>query len=138
MLLEDVNRNPTKYRKSDKGYDEIQLEKKREAVASLLRTPLEFGVPKDESNAAWGRAQSFVGKYSGMKLQVATDFVLQTYNSIEGRAAYQVVRSPGVDKDIFTVNCSNTIFYKEADANARILAHFIQTGEIPFPELITR
>jgi hypothetical protein len=50
--------------------------------------PLEFVIPKSQADDAWGRAQSFIAKYSDMKLQTATDFILQTYNPMRESGDY--------------------------------------------------
>lgn len=51
-----------------------------EYISHVKSFPLTFTVPKEQGQDAWGRAQSFLGRFSSMKLQVVTDFVIQTYN----------------------------------------------------------
>ncbi len=58
--------------------------------------PLEFTIAKSEADEAWGRAQSFIGRFSSMKLQTVTDFVIQTYNPGSGDVnfGYYVTKTP--------------------------------------------
>ena len=109
-------------------------------IAKAKAFPLEFTIPKSEADEAWGRAQCFIGKYSSMKLQIVTDFVIQTYNPInhDVKYGYYVTKAPMGDKVQITVQCNvgNMFFHDEAITNAHILAYYIKTGEI-VPRLIT-
>jgi hypothetical protein len=104
--------------------------------------PLEFTIPADEADAAWGRAQSFIGRFSSMKLQTVTDFVIQTYNPREGNVdfGYYVTKTPLGDQVRITVECIKGNLFSGADAkrNAHILAYYIKTGEEPSPKLIAK
>lgn len=103
--------------------------------------PLEFTIPKSEADEAWGRAQSFIGRFSSMKLQTATDFVIQTYNPASPAVdfGYYVTKTPMGDKVQITVQCNTGNMFAGADANtnAHILAYYIKTGEL-VPRLISR
>ena len=104
--------------------------------------PLEFTIPKSEADEAWGRAQSFIGRFSSMKLQTVTDFVIQTYNprSTDVDFGYYVTKTPMGDKVQITVQCNTGNVFAEEDANnnAHILAYYIKTGELVNPRLIAR
>jgi hypothetical protein len=104
--------------------------------------PLEFTIPKSEADEAWGRAQSFIGRFSSMKLQTVTDFVIQTYNPGSGDVdfGYYVTKTPMGDKVQITVQCNTGNMFAGADANtnAHILAYYIKTGELVNPRLIAR
>jgi hypothetical protein len=64
--------------------------------------PLRLSVDKDASELAWGRAQAFVGRFSSMKLQVATDCVIQTYNATDDdEYSHYATRTPSLDRDGF-------------------------------------
>jgi len=103
-------------------------------INDVLNTPLTFTVAKDDSEETWGRIQSFVGKYSSMKLQTATDFVLQTYNPTGSvpRYGYTATKTPMGDEVEFQVDCTycNMFTRKEAIQNAHILAYYALTGEV--------
>ena len=124
-------------------------------LAEIEKEVLEFDLPKDQANDAWGRAQSWVAQYSPMKIQTATDFVLQTYNppmdggyeitKIQVYYGYEVSRAPMGDKVKFRVVCNPSGYYYKKDViqasatrNAKMLAHHIRTGAAPRPELISR
>lgn len=104
--------------------------------------PLEFTILKSEADEAWGRAQSWVGKFSSMKLQIATDFVIQTYNPgfTDVDFGYYVTKTPMGDNVQITVKCitGNWFCGTDAKTNAHILAYYIKTGELSNPRLITR
>lgn len=90
-------------------------------LQEIGKQPLRFDVPKAEALDAWGRAQAFVSQHSGMKIQTATDFVLETYNPTFMPTAptmfgppeslgtvtfgYKASRSPAGDMFQFDVNC---------------------------------
>jgi hypothetical protein len=128
----------------------------REYLQKIADQSLRFEIPKAEADAAWGRAQTFVAKHSSMKIQTASDFVIQTYNPIFEPApippslgsvtyGYNISRNAIGDKFVFDVECTrvrHAMKDKEiaatADRNARILAHYIITGEMPSPLLVIR
>jgi len=98
----------------------------------VSQTPLTLTLPNSEADDAWGRAQSFIGKYSSMKLQVAMDYVLQTYNPTTANYGYYVTRTPMGDETEFDVRCLYEGFMgaQRQEINARVLAYYMQTGEL--------
>lgn len=86
--------------------------------------------------AAWGRAQVFIVEHAGMKLQLVTDYVLETYNPRGGALFwYRVTRtSLGDGNSRIDVTCvfGDPLAGMEERAiqNAKVLAHFIKSGEI--------
>lgn len=108
----------------------------------MMAFPLEFEMSKTAAVDVWGRAQSFIGKYSSMKLQTATDFIIQTYNPGEYEVSYgyYVTKTPLGEKVQFTVVCNTGNMYRaqSATANAHILAYYMATGKLPYPEMIER
>jgi len=96
--------------------------------------PLRFAIPNNEAEIAWGRAQSFVGRFSSMKLQVATDYVIQTYNPESAwEFGYAATRTPGIGHALCDVDCQTggTLGADEAEQNAHIFAYYVKTGLIP-------
>lgn len=49
-------------------------------------------LPKAQSDEAWGRAVEFVTKFSDMKIQVATDYIIDTYNPTAYKSGYTITR----------------------------------------------
>jgi|ETN02SMinimDraft_2_1059926.scaffolds.fasta_scaffold86259_1 hypothetical protein len=82
----------------------------RAYVAKVNIVPLEFVIPASQSELAWGRAQSWIGRFSSMKLQTVSDYNIQ-----------------------INVQCStgNMFAVDAVDRNARILALCISSGEMP-------
>lgn len=111
-------------------------------LRKVMATPLTVEMTKTEAVDAWGRAQSFLGQYSSMKIQTATDYVLQTYNPMGSGISYgyNVTKTPAGDRVRITVVCgTNNMFAGgDADRNAHILAHYIKSGDLSHPELIVR
>lgn len=107
-----------------------------------LATPLEFAIPKEQEVEAWGRAQSFLGRFGSTQIQAATDYVLQTYNPSSGDVdyGYYVTKTPAGDEVRIKVECiaGNMFSGKDATNNAHILAYYIKTGDEPNPALIAR
>lgn len=113
-------------------------------VTRAKQTPLTFKVPKEKEEEVWGRIQSFIAKYSSMKIQIATDYVIETYNpsKIEvgdpkwpgANFGYGAVKTPMGDEVEFEVKCISGEpggWYKLcADKNAHYLAYYALTGEI--------
>jgi len=110
----------------------------RDYIEKAKVFPLEFVIPKAEANEAWGRAQTFISKHSGMRLQTATDFVLETHNPISGAYGYHVTKTPMGEEVQITVECIGGSIISKADRelNAHILAYYIKTGEPPSPRII--
>ncbi len=114
----------------------MKLNPEEKAFLEKVKTaPLEFNVSKEEVTDAWGRAQSYVGQYSSMKLQTATDFVIQTYNPVMGDAGwgYSATKTPMGKEFKISVKClASNMFVKDlTESNARIFANYVKTGEMP-------
>lgn len=113
-------------------------------VTKAKQTPLTFKVPKEKEEEVWGRIQSFIAKYSSMKIQIATDYVVETYTPLEVKMGdpkwpganfgYEAVKTPMGDEVEFEVKCvtGDPSGYCElmAGYNAHYLAHYALTGEI--------
>ena len=77
-----------------------------------------------------------------MKIQIATDFVLQTYNPGNNDVSfgYSIVKSPMDDSLEYTVECNtgNIFAINEAQNNAHILAWYIKYNELKHLEMINK
>ena len=111
--------------------------------------PLEFDITEAEGSIVWGRAQSFIGQYSSMKLQIVTDYVIQTYNPTDDpykrKFGYYITKTPMGNNIKISVQCLGNHPYgldgkpfPTIDLNARILSHYLKTGELPYPHLIDK
>src|SRR5690242_18680637 len=70
----------------------------------VKKIPLVFKLPKSESDDAWGRANLYLANNSTMKIQTASDYLLETYNPTSvGRIGFSITRSPIKDSVLFTV-----------------------------------
>jgi hypothetical protein len=113
-----------------------------------------FIIPKSESDAAWGRAQVFVSKYSSMKIQTVSDFIIETFNTGAAESAdmmngkykfaYTITRSPKANDVEFSVesrsSCDDCNGLKDILLdNESFASYYIQTGkDIEIPEFIGR
>lgn len=112
-----------------------------------LNTPLTVTIPKEISDDAWGRIQVFIARYSDMKFQTSTEFVIDTYKPTEGKTkfgsntnyGYSANRLPMGDQVEIQVNCMVPPLFskKSARHNAHILAYFAVTGEL-MPQLLKK
>ena len=111
------------------------------SLARAMATPLTFTVPKDKSDEAWGRVNSFIARYSTMKIQTASDYIIQTYNPTDkfnayGYTANRMTKGDAVE---ISVDCVYVESYqKQAIRNAHLLAHYAATGELVDESLISR
>jgi len=115
-------------------------------IEKAERTPLTFRVPKEKEEEVWGRIQSFIAKYSSMKIQMATDYVIETHNPTKTNASFnpkygfKAIKTLIGDMVEFKVECVagetdlEKAGYKynqmKADHNAHILAYYALTGEM--------
>jgi len=117
-----------------------QSAEEQDYIQKVQSFPIKFTIPKSELPDAWGRAQSFISQYSDMKIQIATNNVIQTYNPSDSsiNIGYSVSNAPMGDNVIVTVKCLNTYIgnVKRADFNAHALAYYMKTGEL-IPRLLT-
>ncbi len=69
-----------------------------------------------------------------MKIQIATEYVLQTYNppKNEMNFGYSVTKTVINDSISYSVDCfsGSAMARSISSRNAKILSHYIQTGEI--------
>jgi len=110
--------------------EEVYLEK-------AMSQPLTFIVYIEESEQKWALAQSFIAKYSTMKIETITDYLLETYTPYGDRMGYKVIRTPTKEGDEFCIVCSydNPFSKNNALQSAHIFAYYLVTGEI-IPRLI--
>ena len=112
-------------------------------VARAMLQPIPVVIPKDKAEEAWGRIQSFIGQYASMKMQIATDYIIETYNPDGSSFAYSYRAAKTVKGDSveFALACfTNAQFgmaQKECERNVHLLALYAATGEL-IPELIIR
>lgn len=106
-----------------------------------------FTISGSEADEAWQRAHAWVAKYSLMEIETATDCVIKTYRPTRIRRgyAYSVARVPHNDNGDntefqFVVKCFQCGIFdgplgpdskaSNENRNARMLAHYIKTGEM--------
>ena len=102
-------------------------------LARAMAAPLTFTVPKDKSDEAWGRVNSFIVKYSTMKVQTVSDYIIQTYNPIDNFHAWGYTANRMTQGDAVEISVTCTYAWgheKTATRNAHILALYAVTGEL--------
>lgn len=114
-------------------------------IAKVDATTPRFKVPRAAIEDLRGKAQVFINRYSPMKVQTTTDFVINTYNPSEGLFGYNVTIEPQGDEMEVEIGCVykkkeydfNAINNERAaERNARIMALYLQSGEL-MPQFIT-
>jgi hypothetical protein len=112
-------------------------------LALLDSVETTFSLPVEVSDVAWDRAQSFIDRFSALQLHTRTDAVIETYRPDPNglKCGYIISRRTEGNDVVFTVDClapSNAAI-EDVDRNKRIVAHYMQTGELP-PDrrLVTR
>ena len=101
-------------------------------------------LPKERSDEAWGKAQTFISKYSSMKIQTVSDYIIETYNSTMA-TNYAWSASKVLLKDSVTIDVKCWVgedwfggATERCRRNEKILIDYIITSKIPYPELIAR
>lgn len=108
--------------------------------------PEEIILPKDKGEEAWGRAQAFAAQHGDMKIQIATDYVLETYTPTEPSSlGFRASKSPMGDK--VKINASvipsttAALYYAQAKQREHIndvaFRYYILTGEEPPPGFLS-
>jgi uncharacterized protein YceK len=119
---------------------ELSLAQK-EYLSQASRHPIDFVVPKSRRDEAWGRAQVFVSKYSSMKPQLITDYIIQTYTPTGPAVEFGYVINcvPIGDSLQFSIRCSCGNQFTpagEASQNEHIASLYIDNGILYDPTLI--
>lgn len=112
--------------------------KEEEYLKLVWATPLDFLVSNEKAETAWARIQGFIGKYSTMKIQIATDYVVQTYNAEYEEFGYTATKTPDVTHTKFSVRCQTisirsfhkTDYSKQAELHGHILAYYAIKGDV--------
>lgn len=116
---------------------------KQNLLNAMMTTPLTFTMPKNQAEDAWGRAQNFVNTYASVKIQLATKYLLNTYNPTpKAPWGYAISRVALDDRTMsFTVNCLYGRMHEknppndEISQNAHAAAYYILTGQLS-PDLV--
>jgi hypothetical protein len=111
-------------------------------LEKAMATPLTFSITKEKAEEAWGRINGFIGQYSSMKIQTASQYIIQTYNPSDTiHYGYSANRAQKGDEYEFSVSCFSGGGFggvkKIPNQNAHILAHYALTGEI-IPHLVVQ
>ncbi|MDP8227154.1 MAG: hypothetical protein P9L89_05900 [Candidatus Celaenobacter polaris] len=126
------------------GCARVQLTPEDKAFcAKAAACPLELIISKDKAEEAWSRAHTWIAKYSSMKIQTVTDYILQTYNPVD--RAFPIIYAYSLTKTLMgsevqiTIECfsNNRFATRQTSHNAHLLAYYIKTGE-NHPHLINR
>ncbi len=121
----------------EKSSPEVEL-----YINEVTTFPLSFTVPKLEEEEAWGRAHIFVSRYSSIPITKYTRSTILTIEPVRHRAQYGYHVTKSVEGENVRIRveclCGKDTLEKSMVMNARILAYFIKTGKLPYPELIKR
>lgn len=117
-------------------------------LAGIADEAVEFDLQKSASDDAWGRAQVFLAKHSSMKVQTATPNLVENYtptpDAMNPNYGYRVTRAVGPKGEHFSVECFTGNPYAGPGMagiparNAKILANYIKTANLPYPHLIAK
>jgi hypothetical protein len=103
-------------------------------LQAVMDSPLTFRVPRASAEDTWGRISAWIGRYSSMKIQTASDYIIETFNPGNWGAqfGYRVNRSPLEGEMEFSITCETNSSGEEkaATRNAHILAYYARTGEV--------
>jgi len=113
----------------------------RAYLARVMQAPLIFTVAKERSDEVWSLVNSFIANYSSMKVQTASDYIISTYNPSDvihyGYSATRAIKAEGIEIVVMCFSGGLSQVKKIPEQNARILALYLQTGELR-PEFIVQ
>lgn len=99
-------------------------------IDKVMTYPLTFSIPKEKSDEVWGRINMFILKYGDAKIQVASEFIIQSQDArLISEFGYQAARAPRNDSVEIVVACWAPALAKMAEINSHTLAYYAVTGE---------
>ena len=112
----------------------LTTKKEQKYLKMVNQVPLDFVLDNENGELAWIRAQKFIAKYVSSPLKIVTPHVIQTettHDFFQNDVYYSITRTPVKDGQRFEIQCSPM-----RASDAHMLAHYMQTGELPHPNLI--
>jgi hypothetical protein len=97
-----------------------------------------FEMEKAKSDEAWSRGNSFISRFSGMRVQSSNEYLVSTYDpnaSDNGTIGYTLMKELNGNKVKFTITCQTKAlnFKFTPDVcrnNEKVMAHYMATGEL--------
>lgn len=88
--------------------------------------PTHFTLPLSQDKDAWARANYYVGEHATMKIQVSTDYKIETFNTItDDDRSFAISRLPQGDQVTYDVSAGGDDAYRQK----HLCARFVRTGE---------
>lgn len=111
-----------------KAQRKLDAEKAAHAKRLLESEPTTFVVPKDQLTLCWGRATAAVANRATMKMQTASEFLMETYTDPSGHGvAFRVIQTPQADGSAIFQVVSNRAL------EAALVSRFTRTGQYDAP-----
>lgn len=118
----------------------------RKYLRRVDEVPLTFQVPQSSADSAWQRAKYFVATYTSRKIEQMDDSSIVCERPsffdllLTSNYGYFVSRSSDGTSTRFTVDCFSGTppLWSQSRHNAHILADYIRTGNLPYPNLIAK
>lgn len=108
--------------------------KEVEYLEKAMDAELKFSLPVNEAEKAWKRIETFIKKFSAMKIKISNDSVIETLAPTQGmtRYGYRATQTSMGEEMEIAVACSsgNAFSREQANKNSHILAYYAQTGEL--------
>ena len=104
-----------------------------------MQQPIPVIVSTVQAEEAWGRIQSFIKLCSSRKAQIATDYLIDTYNPADKSDYYFYKAEKKVKGNTVEINLEVLWDHgqrrEKCDRNLHLLAYYIVTGKL-IPELV--
>jgi hypothetical protein len=117
-------------------FGEPATEEQKTALSKTLFSSSEVECDSSDCDEKWGRAQFWVSKHSRVKIQIATDVILETYNSTDHPYySINVTKEPlgsGRHKIAINFYCGTDIFDCDPpteDQAKNSFYHYLNTGK---------
>lgn len=110
------------------GYTDAQ----RAYLDRSANSPLDFIASKERSDEAWGRGEAFLGRFATLRIQFATDYVMQAQPPDQySGAGFSFTRSPKGDSSLISIS---TLGVLDSNASLRlehVAAYYMLSEEEP-------
>lgn len=121
----------------------FQTHAERKYLSGIMGSSPYIRITPSQFDSAWSRAKRFVVAYSLCPIKVMNDSVISTDRPgmLDGRYGYVVTARTDQGLIIIKVFCRSgyvPFCVSSESRNSDILIDYIKTGELPFPEMVSK
>jgi hypothetical protein len=115
--------------------------KEQEYLENVMNAELQFKLPLKEAQKAWKRIETYIEKYSSMKIKIEDENIIETLQPTAGmtRYGYRATKKEIGEEAEIAVACTygNAYTREQANRNAHILAYYAHNNDL-IPKFIEK